>query len=125
MQYHDDPQRIDAIEQIMTQAFGIAGRVLADDKADEILPGWLTAFRTVPTDQLEQVRIEGLKRRCTTAEQFVTVFEARMQSIAVDAQWRAQQAQFERERQQATKPGVPSPGRDRVLAKWRQEGLIA
>lgn len=123
--YHDDETRLRAIGAIMVQAFGISGRTLSEDAAAAIFPGWLAAFRTVPTNELECVRAEGLERRCTTADAFITVFEARMNRVAATAEHRWQQQQFQDARANAAPAGQPSPRRDAIFAKWRKDGVIA
>jgi hypothetical protein len=123
-EYHSDPYRVSKIFETMTQAFGAQGRTLTDSQAEQILPGWLESFRSIPTQELERVRTEGLELGCRNAQEFLTRYLARVQAEAFEELHRRQTKRFRSERENAVPAGVLTPGKQAALEAFKERGWL-
>ena len=103
---------------LVIAAFGLKGMVLSEEKLDELAVGWEMAFAGVPTMHLQELCRLGIAKRCTTAEQFVDVWDMRNEALARELEFRSA-----REAAAAPKPEYPVPAF--ILESWGVEAKTA
>jgi hypothetical protein len=107
--------RIELVKPIVEGAFSLTGRTLSPDDLQRHARHWEASFDGVATEQLRDLYREGLKHKCRTSEQFVNVWEMKM-----EAEYQA--AEYRRRQQEPERKGSPIP--PHILKKWQEKGAL-